>query len=253
MDEEVQARLWADLADALASAQGGDLDGEAGKAIKQALMLQPDQPKALALAGSAAARHGKLDEAQKNWQALLRQLEPGSDMALRVQDDLLKLEALASEDSSTSTARTAAASKSRLSGELRWAASKANPSEPARLAKAQVFVVARADGHPGLWQCCACLRPPCRHISRWDRRTCSILQFRCRHSRSYVCRRGCRWTAKPCHRRYLQPVVLGASRLLELAAGIESGFLASVSGLQAARQTTCVIGTSGKALRRHVR
>lgn len=148
MDEEVQARLWADLADALASAQGGDLDGEAGKAIKQALMLQPDQPKALALAGSAAARHGKLDEAQKNWQALLRQLEPGSDMALRVQDDLLKLEALASEDSSTSTARTAAVSKSRLSGELRWTVSKANPSEPAQLAKAQVFVVARADGHP---------------------------------------------------------------------------------------------------------
>ena len=148
MDEEVQARLWADLADALASAQGGDLDGEAGEAIKQALMLQPDQPKALALAGSAAARHGKLDEAQKNWQALLRQLEPGSDMALRVQDDLLKLEALASEDSSTSTARTAAVSKSRLSGELRWTVSKANPSEPARLAKAQVFVVARADGHP---------------------------------------------------------------------------------------------------------
>ena len=147
-DEEVQARLWADLADALASAQGGDLDGEAGEAIKQALMLQPDQPKALALAGSAAARHGKLDEAQKNWQALLRQLEPGSDMALRVQDDLLKLEALASEGSSSITAKTAAASKSRLSGELRWAASKANPSEPARLAKAQVFVVARADGHP---------------------------------------------------------------------------------------------------------
>lgn len=148
MDEEVQARLWADLADALASAQGGDLDGEAGKAIKQALMLQPDQPKALALAGSAAVRHGKLDEAQKNWQALLRQLEPGSDMALRVQDDLLKLEALASEDSSSITAKTAAASKSRLSGELRWAASKANPSEPSRLTKAQVFVVARADGHP---------------------------------------------------------------------------------------------------------
>ncbi|WEE80042.1 c-type cytochrome biogenesis protein CcmI [Comamonas testosteroni] len=147
-DEEFQARLWADLADALASAQGGDLDGEAGKAITQALMLQPDQPKALALAGSAAVRHGKLDEAKKNWQALLMQLEPGSDMALRVQDDLLKLEALASEDSSSITAKTAAVSKSRLSGQLRWAVSKANPSEPARLVKAQVFVVARADGHP---------------------------------------------------------------------------------------------------------
>ncbi|MFX7006113.1 hypothetical protein ABTI13_19395, partial [Acinetobacter baumannii] len=79
--------------------------------------LQPSQPKALALAGSAAVRHGKLDEAGKHWRALLAQLEPGSDMALRVQDDLLKLEALASEDSSSITAKTAAASKSRLSGE----------------------------------------------------------------------------------------------------------------------------------------
>ena len=49
MDAEVQAGLWADLADALASAQGGGLDGEAGKAIAQALQLQPSQPKALAL------------------------------------------------------------------------------------------------------------------------------------------------------------------------------------------------------------
>lgn len=148
MDAEVQARLWADLADALASAQGGGLDGEAGKAIAQALQLQPNQPKALALAGSAAARHGKLDEARKHWQALLAQLEPGSDMALRVQDDLLKLETLASEGSPAATAQAPDASVSRLSGELRWAAAQAMPSEPASLAKAQVFVVARADGHP---------------------------------------------------------------------------------------------------------
>ena len=145
MDAEVQARLWADLADALASAQGGGLDGEAGKAIAQALQLQPNQPKALALAGSAAARHGKLDEARKHWQALLAQLEPGSDMALRVQDDLLKLETLAPEGSPAATARASDTSVSRLSGELRWAK---GDFEQASLAKAQVFVVARADGQP---------------------------------------------------------------------------------------------------------
>lgn len=145
MDAEVQARLWADLADALASAQGGGLDGEAGKAIAQALQLRPSQPKALALAGSAAARHGKLDEARKHWQALLAQLEPGSDMALRVQDDLLKLETLAPEGSPAATAQAPGAPVSRLSGELRWAKGEA---AQASLAKAQVFVVARADGHP---------------------------------------------------------------------------------------------------------
>lgn len=145
MDAEIQARLWADLADALASAQGGDLDGEAGKAIAQALQLQPGQPKALALAGSAALRHGKLDEARKHWQVLLAQLEPGSDMALRVQDDLLRLETLASEGSSAVMAKAPDASGSRLSGELGWAKGDA---ARASLAKAQVFVVARADGHP---------------------------------------------------------------------------------------------------------
>lgn len=146
MDEEVQARLWADLADALASAHGGNLDGEAGEAISRALKLQPSQPKALALAGSAAARHGKLGEAQKHWQALLNQLEPGSDMALRVQDDLLKLETQASTGSPTIAAKAADDSRSRLSGELRWATSQTMPSESSRLAKAQVFVVVRADG-----------------------------------------------------------------------------------------------------------
>lgn len=146
IDEEFQAKLWADLADALASAHGGDLDGEAGEAISWALKLQPSQPKALALAGSAAVRHGKLQEAQKHWQALLNQLEPGSDMALRVQDDLLKLETQASTGSQTITTKAAGESRSRLSGELRWAASQAMPSGSASLAKAQVFVVVRADG-----------------------------------------------------------------------------------------------------------
>ena len=89
---EDQARLLAEQADALASAQGGDLEGAAGLAIAEALRLDPAQPKALALAGSAAARRGDLQLAQQHWRALLAQLEPGSELAMRVQDDLLKLE-----------------------------------------------------------------------------------------------------------------------------------------------------------------
>lgn len=91
---DIQARLLADRADALASAAGGSLDGEAAAAIAEALRLQPTQAKALALAGSAAVRRGDIALARQHWQALLAQMEPGSDMALRVQDDLLKLEAL---------------------------------------------------------------------------------------------------------------------------------------------------------------
>jgi cytochrome c-type biogenesis protein CcmH len=92
-----QARLWADLADSQASAQQGRLDGAAGAAITQALRLDAQQPKALALAGAAALQAGNPRAARDHWQALLALLEPGSDVALQVQDDLVKLELLLRE------------------------------------------------------------------------------------------------------------------------------------------------------------
>lgn len=94
MDAQDQARLWADKADAQASAQGGALTGDALLAIDNALQLDPQQHKALALAGSAALARGDLEKTKEHWQALLKLLEPGSDIALRVQDDLVRLEQL---------------------------------------------------------------------------------------------------------------------------------------------------------------
>lgn len=91
---EDQARLWADMADALGSQQDGKLDGAAAQAIQQALLLHPAQAKALALAGAAAVQLENYDAARAHWQTLLSLLEPGSDIALRVQDDLMKLELL---------------------------------------------------------------------------------------------------------------------------------------------------------------
>lgn len=97
LDVSIQAHMLANRADALASAADGDLEGEAAKAIAEALQLQPTQAKALALAGSAAVKRGDFEQARTHWQALLAQMEPGSEMALRVQDDLLKLETISRE------------------------------------------------------------------------------------------------------------------------------------------------------------
>lgn len=94
LSAEDQARLWADRADALGSAQGGKLNGAAADAIAQALTLNPQQAKALALAGAAAVQVADYTLARQHWQRLLGLLEPGSDMALKVQDDLLQLELL---------------------------------------------------------------------------------------------------------------------------------------------------------------
>ncbi len=156
MDASVQAQLLADRADALGSAQGGDLQGAAGEAIAEALRLQPDQHKALALAGSAAVRQGDFPLAATHWRALLAQLEPGSDIALRVQDDLLKLETL---DAAPAEATPAAAvALDRLSGEIHWPASVQAMVLPP---EAKVFVVVRA---PGQAQPVAVLRLPAQEL-----------------------------------------------------------------------------------------
>ena len=86
------ARLHADLADALASARDGALDKPVQEVLQAALKLDPDQPKALALAGMAALREGDRATARRHWQRLLGLLEPDSDMALRVQNDLARID-----------------------------------------------------------------------------------------------------------------------------------------------------------------
>lgn len=94
LEGQEQARLWADLADAQGSEHNGNLSGAAAQSIQQALQLDPKQPKALALAGAAAAQTGEHALARQHWQALLALLEPGSEVALQVQDDLMKLDLL---------------------------------------------------------------------------------------------------------------------------------------------------------------
>lgn len=88
----LQARLYADMADAMASARGGALDKPVQAALNSALQLDAEQPKALSLAGTAALREDDLAGARQYWQRLLKLLEPDSDMALRVQNDLARLE-----------------------------------------------------------------------------------------------------------------------------------------------------------------
>lgn len=68
LDAGVQdAALLADLADALAVANGQRIEGEALQRVEQALALDPDQPKALSLAGTAAFDRGDYAGAVAHW------------------------------------------------------------------------------------------------------------------------------------------------------------------------------------------
>lgn len=75
------ADVWADYAFAMGMANGKSLLGEPGELIKKALALDPENPKALELAGSAAFESKNYREAINYWQRL-QQKTPG-DSELR--------------------------------------------------------------------------------------------------------------------------------------------------------------------------
>src|SRR5487761_2384921 len=72
------AAILAEWADSLAMANGQTLEGEPSRLIDRALAIDPNTPKALALAGSAAAERRDYAAAIADWRKLRSQLQPGS-------------------------------------------------------------------------------------------------------------------------------------------------------------------------------
>jgi len=79
-----EAQGYADMADAMGMVAGRKLDGEPEKMISRALALDPDNAKALGLAGTVAFDRGDAAGAAKHWEHALAKVEPGSDMAGRL-------------------------------------------------------------------------------------------------------------------------------------------------------------------------
>jgi cytochrome c-type biogenesis protein CcmH len=73
------ANLLADYADALATITGRNLEGRPLELVNQALKLDPNQWKALALAGTAAFDRKDYKAAVAHWEKLAQQLPPGSE------------------------------------------------------------------------------------------------------------------------------------------------------------------------------
>ncbi len=79
------AQVLADYADVLGMTQGRSLAGKPFELIKSALAIDPKNPKALALAGSAALDAGDYPASLGYWQTLAAQLPPDSEDVPRVQ------------------------------------------------------------------------------------------------------------------------------------------------------------------------
>jgi len=82
------AQLLADFADALAMARGQSLEGEPEKLVHRALEIDPDNMKALALAGTIEFNRRQFAAAAGYWKRMLAHVEPGTEDARVIQSNI---------------------------------------------------------------------------------------------------------------------------------------------------------------------
>ena len=128
------AQLLADFADALAMARGQRLEGEPEKLILRALEIDPNNLKALALAGTAAYARKDFAAAAGYWQRMLPHVPPGSEDARVIGENVSQARTLARSEKQESGIKGTVS----LSPELKG---KAAPEDT-------VFVFARAAEGP---------------------------------------------------------------------------------------------------------
>ena len=88
------ADLLADLAETLALGSGRTLAGEPTRLLERALKLQPDNEKALALAGSAAFERKDYKAAIHHWEALLKRPKVSGELAQALSAGIAEAKAL---------------------------------------------------------------------------------------------------------------------------------------------------------------
>lgn len=135
------AQLLTDFADALAMAQGQKLAGEPEQLVLRALEIEPDNLKALALAGTAAFERKDYAAAAGLWERMLPRVPPDSEDARTIQSNINEARSLAGQ---APLARKAIPEGSALKGTVSLApalAGKASPDDT-------VFIFARAENGP---------------------------------------------------------------------------------------------------------
>lgn len=137
------AQLLADYADALAMVQGRTLMGAPEKIIAQALQADPDNVKALALAGTVAFQQKDFNGAIAHWERALKVVPPDSDMAESMRDSIADAQKFAGIGAKPDAAQKTAPAPAAISGTVNLAPALAGKAAP----DDTVFIFARpAEG-----------------------------------------------------------------------------------------------------------
>ncbi len=132
------ARLLADYADALAVSNNRSLEGEPTRLIEQALAIEPDNMKVLALAGTAAFNRKDYAGAVKHWERLAQVAPSDSPWRDQLQSSLAEARQLGGLGAAATAAGPGVRGSVRLAPAL---AAQAQPDDV-------VYVIARAADGP---------------------------------------------------------------------------------------------------------
>jgi cytochrome c-type biogenesis protein CcmH len=89
------ADLWAEYAFATGMAGSKSLEGKPTELINRALKVDPENPKALQLAGSAAFQAKDYNKAVEYWERVLKKVPPGSEVAETINERINEAKTLA--------------------------------------------------------------------------------------------------------------------------------------------------------------
>jgi cytochrome c-type biogenesis protein CcmH len=138
------AQVLADYADVLGMTQGEHLQGKPESIIERALKVDPDNTKALALAGAVAFEKKDYRNAVDNWEHLLRLVPQDSEFARSVGASIAEARDLDDRTSGRPVAPVPSAAASGVSGVVKLAPALAEKVAPTDT----VFIFARAAEGP---------------------------------------------------------------------------------------------------------
>lgn len=104
-------QILSDYADVLAMKNQGSLAGKPTELIHQALSIDPQYPKALALAGTAEFEQEKFEQAAAHWEKLLEVIPADSQLAKSVKASIDEAKSLAAGNKGTTSEQLAKASE----------------------------------------------------------------------------------------------------------------------------------------------
>lgn len=137
-------QVLADLADALAMARGRNMKGEPEELVQRALQLDPNNLKALALAGTARFESQDYAGAVRYWERMLPLVPADSDDARMIASNVQEARSLAGDKAPPAQKAKPAARAASLRGTVKLSpklAAKASPDDT-------VFIFARAAEGP---------------------------------------------------------------------------------------------------------